>query len=218
MWNLPLPSVVTFVKTTGLEEGRAAYCRGASVILPENVLGEQSDQLRTTVYHELFHVFSSHHPELRARLYAIVGFEPGPEIALPPDLARRRLTNPDAPRLDAFIRVRVDGKSTPVTPLLLGKSDLYDEKVGGPFFRQMDFRLLVLEESGRGMVPARSAAGAPRLLPPQDAPDYVERVGRNTEYIIHPEEILADNFVLLVDGAKVPSPAILEKLGAVLGR
>jgi hypothetical protein len=42
------------------------------------------------------------------------------------------------------------------------------------------------------------------------------RIGRNTEYIIHPEEILADNFVLLVNGAKAPSPEILQKLDAVL--
>src|SRR5262249_34608689 len=143
-WNVALPPAVSFVKTTGLEEGRAAYCRGAAVVLPENVLAEDPKQLRSTVYHELFHVYSSHHPELRKALYAIVGFELCPEITLPPALARRRLTNPDAPRLDALTRVRVDQSSTAVMPFLSGLSDLYDEKAGGAFFQQMDFRLLVL--------------------------------------------------------------------------
>jgi hypothetical protein len=215
-WSLPLPPVVTFVKTTGLEEGRAAYCRGAAVVLPENVVGDESGHLRTTVFHELFHVYSSHHPEMRARLYAILGFELCPELVLPPALARRKLTNPDAPRLDAFIRVRLDGKSSPVAPVILGRSDLYDEKVGGPFFRQMDFRLLVLQDGSARPTPALTARGEPRLIPAGDVPDYLERIGRNTDYIIHPEEILADNFVLLVDGAKVPSPAILEKLDTAL--
>src|SRR5262249_30051353 len=78
-WNLAFPPVVSFVKTTGLEEGRAAYCRGASVVLPENVLAGDPGALRTVVFHELFHVYSSHHPEMRKTLYAIVGFEPCPE-------------------------------------------------------------------------------------------------------------------------------------------
>ena len=34
----------------------------------------------------------------------------------------------------------------------------------------------------------------PVLLDPEDLPDYHRRIGRNTNYIIHPDEILADNF------------------------
>jgi hypothetical protein len=46
---------------------------------------------------------------------------------------------------------------------------------------------------------------------------FYEQVGRNTRYILHPEEILADNFALLVlDERKVPSPEILDKMQAVL--
>ena len=213
-WKMDFPAEVLFLKTTGREEGRAAYCRGAAVVLPETELAD-AGKLRDTVFHELFHVYSSHHPELRRELYEVVGFEVCPEIELPPALAKRRLTNPDAPRMDAFIRLRLGGETVAATPVLLGRSDLYDEKVGGPFFRQMDFRLLALEAGGSGSQrPALQADGAPRLLPPGD--EYMARIGRNTEYIIHPEEILADNFVLLVNGAKAPSPEILQKLDAVL--
>jgi hypothetical protein len=46
---------------------------------------------------------------------------------------------------------------------------------------------------------------------------FYEQVGRNTQYIIHPEEILADNFAMLVMGDQnVPSPEILKKLQDVL--
>jgi hypothetical protein len=227
-WKVPLPRDVWLVKTTGLEEGRAAYCRGPAVVLPENVIAEDPARLRTTVYHELFHVFSSTHPNLRKALYAIVGFElTRAEIVPPPALLRRRLTNPDAPRLAAFTRVRVDGKTVAATPFLSGKSDLYDAKAGGRFFDQMDFRLLVLDvDPATGVAePALSESGEPRLVSVKDVPDYLDRVGRNTNYIIHPEEVLADNFVLLVDrakasgapgGATVQSPEILEKLDALL--
>jgi hypothetical protein len=45
----------------------------------------------------------------------------------------------------------------------------------------------------------------------------MEQIGRNTEYVIHPEEVLADNFALLVlKKANVPSPEILQKMREVL--
>ena len=34
-WNLKLPGVVLLVKTTGREEGGAAYCRGSAIVLPQ---------------------------------------------------------------------------------------------------------------------------------------------------------------------------------------
>ncbi|HEX4440461.1 MAG TPA: hypothetical protein VH854_10355 [Thermoanaerobaculia bacterium] len=220
-WKMDLPAEVLFLKTTGREEGRAAYCRGAAVVLPQNMIAGKPQDLRTTVFHELFHVYSSHHPEMRGALYAVVGYEVCPEFVLPPELARRKLTNPDAPRMDAFIRLRVGGETVAAAPILLGRSDLYDEKIGGAFFRQMDFRFLALAEDPAGgwrVATGPGAAGGARLIAPAEAPGYMDRIGHNTQYVIHPEEILADNFVLLADGAKAPSPDILEKLNAVLAR
>ena len=47
----------------------------------------------------------------------------------------------------------------------------------------------------------------------------MEQVGKNTDYIIHPEEILAENFALLVlNETKVASPEILQKMREVLMR
>lgn len=212
--DLPLPPAIVFVKTTGLEEGMAAYCRGASVVLPQGLLDRDPPQLAETVFHELFHVYRTHNPGKRAALYRIVGFTPSAEIPLPEPLARRKLTNPDAPRIDSVIRVKVDGVATPVTPVLLGAGDRYDVSRGGEFFEQMSFRLLVLEEKdGR----FRPAGESPRLLEPSQAPDYLDQTGRNTGYVIHPEEILADNFVQLVNGrADAPTPRILEEMGVLL--
>lgn len=213
-----LPPVVRFVKTSGREEGRAAYCRGPVVVLPENILGGDPAKLSSIVFHELFHVFSTSNPEKRGALYAVVGFEPCPEIPLPPALAARKVTNPDAPRIDAFCRVDAGGEALAVTPVLLGRSDLYDTKAGGEFFEQMDFRLMAVEPvpgGGGGYRPALSGA-EPRLLALSAVPDYFRRVGRNTEYVIHPEEVLADNFVLLIEGKSGPSPEILKNLSALL--
>ena len=55
------------------------------------------------------------------------------------------------------------------------------------------------------------------LVEPTDVPGYAEQIGANTKYIIHPEEILADNFVFLIDGRiDLPTPRIIEQMGNVL--
>ncbi|MCE9583901.1 MAG: hypothetical protein K8T20_15570 [Planctomycetes bacterium] len=204
--KLALPPVVRLLKTTGKEEGAAAYCRGACITLPTNMLAS-GPSLANTLAHEMFHVYSNQNPKLRPALYAVVGFAPCGAVKFPESLASRKLTNPDAYGLD------FGDKKVPVMPVLYSRSEKYDLKAGGEFFDYMEFRLLVLEKDGEGYKAALDAKGLPRLLSVDEAPDYLEQVGKNTEYIIHPEEVLADNFVLLLDGKKkVASPQIVEGL------
>jgi len=45
---------------------------------------------------------------------------------------------------------------------------------------------------------------------------FYEKIGRNTQYIIHPEEILADNFVFLVhNNENVATPELLKSMKAI---
>jgi hypothetical protein len=58
---------------------------------------------------------------------------------------------------------------------------------------------------------------SPRLVDVRKVSGFMEQVGKNTRYIIHPEEILADNFVLLIlEERNVPSPDIINKIRMVL--
>jgi hypothetical protein len=68
--------------------------------------------------------------------------------------------------------------------------------------------------------PARRICRArPLLVEPAEVLGFIEQVGKNTGYIIHPEEILADNFMMLVLEIKnLPSPEIIEKLRNVLSQ
>jgi hypothetical protein len=85
------------VKTTGTEEGDAEYTRGAGIVLPESAPAmEKRGELLGIVAHESFHVLSRNAPELRDRLYAVIGFQPCREIVFPEALAARKITNPDA--------------------------------------------------------------------------------------------------------------------------
>jgi hypothetical protein len=56
-------------------------------------------------------------------------------------------------------------------------------------------------------------------LDPKGVESYHEQIGRNTNYIIHPEEVLADNFMMLVQGNRdVPTPRILDEMRKALSR
>jgi hypothetical protein len=213
------PKRVLLVKTSGDEEGGAAYTRGEAIMLPAKVLGSATPVLRRLLCHELFHVLSRSAPGLRSKLYASIGFEPCGDVILPGDFERRRITNPDAPAFDHCIRVRVDGVERWMVPVLWSRTADYDAKAGKAFFEMMEFRLLAVRLEGdplRG-VPEIDADGEPIMTKPEDANGFFEQVGRNTGYLIHPEEILADNFeLLLVRDRRTPNPEIVRRLGEIL--
>ena len=202
------------MKTTGEEEGGAAYTRANAIVLSEGELAASARALRKLLAHELFHVLSRANPQLRERLYEAIGFVKCNEIEFPPSLAPRKITNPDAPRNDHYIRVRVRGTECLAVPILLSRSETYDAARGGQFFEYLDFRLLLVERGKDGKtIQARYEGGEPMLVDLPQVAGFFEQVGRNTGYVIHPEEILADNFALLVlqtRGAK--SPEILAKM------
>jgi hypothetical protein len=215
--DLHFPASISLLKTIGLEEGNAAYCRGNAIVLPTRFIDGGKAELEHVMLHELFHVYRGHYPDNRRALYKIIGFEVCPQLALPEDLRLRKITNPDAPLIDSVIRIRIDGRQVPATPVLFSKTERYDTKTGGEFFRSLVFKLMVLDEASDGFKPSLLPSGKPRLVNPNDAPDYLDQVGRNTQYIIHPEEILAENFALMLENApSVPSPKIIDQLRSLL--
>ncbi len=181
--ELNFPASISLIKTTGLEEGKAAYCRESAIVIPINHLDGDATRLAHLVFHELFHIYRSHYPDNRRALYKIIDFEVCPQIDLPEDLRSRKITNPDAPRIDSVIRIRVDGRRVPATPVLYSKNERYDTKAGGEFFRSLVFQLMVLDEVGDGFQPALLPGGKPPLLDRQRCSRLL-RPGRS-EYAVH---------------------------------
>lgn len=216
--RLSWPPTVQLIKTTGAEEGNAAYTRATAIVLPQSELGKGQDHLKKLICHELFHIVSRRNPDLREKLYAIIGFARCNEIKLPPELERRKITNPDAPRNDHFIRLQIEGHESLAVPILLSSAETYDVKRGGEFFEYLQFQFLVVEKSGGSQkMKAVSEGLSPKLVEMKSVSGFMEQVGTNTDYIIHPEEILAENFALLVmKGNNVASPEILQKMSEVL--
>lgn len=216
-YPLNWPESVHFVHTTGEEEGGAAYTRGKAVVLPRTRLDRSPEELAQLVAHELFHVLSRHDRDIRDRLYRVIGFDRCPEVELPKSLARRRITNPDAPVNAHRIRVQQEGRQYWAVPVLYSRSERYDPLQGGSFFKYLQFRLLLEAAEDEAATASAPAGSTSRLVEVNEVSGFFEQIGRNSSYIIHPEEILAVNFALIVTGeTEFPSPEVAEGIRSVL--
>jgi hypothetical protein len=160
-------------------------------------------QLKKTIAHELFHILTRGNPALREKLYHSIGFTKCDEVEFPSDLKSRKITNPDAPQNDHAILVCIRGNDVRAVPILFSNAAKYDVNRGGEFFNYLQLSFLA--------VPITSAT-QPILATPEEVSGFFEQIGRNTNYVIHPEEILADNFALLIlDDTMCRRPRLFRK-------
>ena len=209
-----LPKRIDLIKTTGNDEGAAPYTRGTSIILPKRRASQSTKGLERLFYHELFHIISRGNPKLRDELYRIIGYEKCGAVSLPGDMMSRRISNPDAPVVEHCIRVSKDDESHWCAPVLFSRAPKYNPETGGTFFRYLEFRLMAID---RKTSKAILKDGKPILLEPDAVEGFFEQIGRNTNYIIHPEETLANNFVHLMTAKQdLKNPEIPENIEAIL--
>jgi len=217
------PEEIWLVKTTGNEEGHAAYCRSTDIIcLPEKYISRHD--LKGIMIHESFHIFSRNNLTLRDQLYSIISFARINTVLYPDSLEKKKITNPDAPFNYHYITFTLTKKTN--DPTVTHKETikvvpiLYNDKpyTGGDFFNFMAEAFMVIKKDKKSKLYApKLVNGQPILYPfPDFQQQYLEKIGHNTEYIIHPEEILADNYMLLVQNSPVPSPQILRRLKMVI--
>jgi hypothetical protein len=216
-YDLPLPPTVFLIKTTGNEEVGEGHTRANAIALPLRSLAEDDETLFFLLAHELFHVMSRYDSRFRKQAYALVGFRIGPELHLPAAIAPLQVTNPDAPRHDSFIDVYLDGQMITVVPVLLSRSAVFDPEIGEDLDDYWTLRLLVVKKISDGETLApQMRNGAPVLLRLREVDGFIDQIGRNTRYIIHAEEVLAENFAFLVTGETVAEPQRVEALRRLL--
>ncbi len=204
-FNLNLPSEIYFVKTTALEEGGAnGYTRGHYIVLKGDILAHPDNSLKQTVIHEIFHVMSRYDNEFRRDMYGIIGFKLMKPIKYPEAIADRRITNPDAPQTDSYITLKNDGTANYI--MVLYSNEPYS---GGLFFKYLNVGFLKLDAKKQPEI----RHGMPVIYSMNEIEGFFEQVGRNTQYILHPEEIMADNFVFAINDRKgQPTQRIVEAI------
>lgn len=209
--NIQLPDTIYLVKTTGLEEGSAvAYTRSNYIVFKSGIASMDQNQLDHLILHELFHVLSRLNPDFRKNMYDIIGFKLMPELDYPDDIADLRITNPDAPQTDSYIQLKVDGEERAYM-MVLYASKPYNGT--GGFFEYLKVGFLRLKNEANQMKVDPDL----KIYSLGEMAGFFDKIGRNTSYIIHPEEIMAENFAMTILANKTAQDEwILEKVSNLL--
>lgn len=212
--RLPLPPETLLIASNGQESARMPYTRANAIVITGlGTTPHPSDAW--LMAHELWHVVSRHAPALVDRVYREVGFEPIPELTQPLVWDEIRLANPDAPGNRHAMRAEVDGRSVLLAPLLVAARTKLAP--GEPFAALFEVRLAEVQPDSDGL---RSRPvmqdGAPRWHAVDRVPVYLERLGGNTSYVIHPEETMADNVAFLLTGRPARNAGLLKRIKAAL--
>lgn len=209
---LHLPPVIYVIKSTMKNEGGAdGYTRGQCIVLNDHDILTPSKTLDQLVLHELFHILTRYHSDFREKMYATIGFSMMNEVAYPDQLKDRKISNPDAAKKDSYIQLHINGETVPCMMILYADKD-YN---GGSFFDYIQIGMIKLE--GNEVKRIALENGQPKVYRLDEVPDLFQQMGMNTPYIIDPEEVLAENFVLAYDTpADLASPQIVAAIKQVL--
>lgn len=189
----------------------ADFTRGHTIFL--SGLKPTDDALDERFFHELFHVISRGNPGRRDALYGIIGFERCTPMALDSALRARVLTNPDAPVVEYVSRLEIDGQTVLATPLMIADIERYTTTSGLFDHVGVQFAPFVRDQQGRCTLDAAST-----VTQAQIGRALLARAGNNTDYAIHPEELVADNFAQMMMGrSDARSPQIYDRVAEVLG-
>jgi hypothetical protein len=207
--RLHMPDTVKLIKTSGGEEfGAEGYTRSNRIML--NSAAQPIDL--HIVAHELWHVISRTNEGIRDDAYAVFHFKPCNNINYKEALKGQVITNPDCPTLQHSISVQKDGKSIEVVPVL------YTKQAYSPGFSAMQnasIGLLALTGDDKHKQP-QVEDGKAVVYEFNDVPDFFQKAGMNTQYILHIEEITAEHFAALLSDAKMRQMEYVEGLKAVL--
>lgn len=204
------PDTLILIKTKGRHYGDGVwYTRDNCIIIPANELeARKTNPFTSTMYHELFHVYSRLNPAKSAKLYSIIGFQHvGLEkLLLPEGLASRVLYNPDGVDFGQKITLAT-ADNTQIEAIPVIYSNNVGAKTGqSEFFGYLEFNLFQIKPSGDGAWEVITKDdGYTSTLKLDELPDFFRQIKDNTGYIIHPDEVLADNFSFVMIGKNSPT-------------
>lgn len=210
--NLKLPEIF-LIKTAGKYYGSSVYyTRDNSIIIPADMLvmdiDAANDAFLSTMIHEIFHIYSRYNKDKRDALYQRIGFEKLPELNLSEFLKKRVLYNPDGVdlRYSITVKEKETGREFEAIPVIYSRHKAYNTSLNA-FFGYLTFQLFEVKNRAGVWSVVNKDVG----YSIDELTGFWEQVGRNTLYNIHPDELCADNFVIMAL-AKATAGKNLEKL------
>lgn len=222
-FTLPCPAEIVMIKTTMAEEGGGgAYTRENQIYIGQTALrprkaanGKKSASptaasLCPLLAHELFHVLTRNDHKFKEALYKVIQFTClDKEIKFPDDIWSKHISNPDISLYDSYATFTINGQPQNCAMILIANKPY----AGGSFFNYLQVALIPLDEEFKPIQQEEKTV----VYSIADAEDFYDKVGRNTNYVINPEECLADNFAMtLVGSSSIANPEILERISELL--
>lgn len=201
-----LPREWKWVKTSG--EGDARFADGYTVddliVLHEGPLGwhRKGNEERAVglLSRMTFHMLARTRPQIREKAYPLLGFRTLTRLDWG-GLEPRRLVHPDI-RTPVVYTVRDEsGRDVVAAPLLYSGESRFDPKKGSDLFRYQAFDLFEAEadpKTGVGRLLDADGKKPERLPRATTRRIYDAAVAVNSSNVMHPQNILADNFAMLV--------------------
>ena len=216
-WKMPPLETVVFIRTTMQEEaGAFGYTHGTQIYISGDLeqyaalAPEQIDiPVATILAHEMFHCLTRCNPDFRKDMYSIIHFTvEDEEYELPASVSEYYIANPDVEHHNAHATFLIDGKETECYTAFVTTKHCENEDESF-----MNFGVTAL-------VPVD---GTDVWYTMEQASNFDDVFGKNTGYVIDPEECLADNFSYAViygekgpEGNGYPNPEIISAMQAWL--
>lgn len=215
-----LPETIKLVKIRTNHYGPDVYyTRGNHIMIPENALSRENaiEMLEPVMIHEVFHLISRYDISLRENLYSLIGFFPHKKnLIIPETITERWLTNPDGTSTDYYISLSDDVETAKAIPLILSNKSNYSNQ-NPTFFSYLQFDLFEIDDSGDQAI-VKHGENLSTTLTDGMMPGFFEQIRDNTQYIIHPDEIIADNFIFALNESEESLKAKFSDEGAALVR
>lgn len=212
-YTLPPTDGIIFAKTTMHEECDAnAYTHGTQIYLSERLVqyglsdfSDASEYFQEVIAHELFHCLTRNHPDFRRDMYGILGFTVVDEdYDFAPEIDAIIISNPDVEHHNSYASFEINGEMKNCAVIFTGSKPF--KKPGDNFFDDMV----------TGLIPVDDLSV---MYTSDDAANFWEVFGENTDYVIDPEETMADNFsdtIVFGFDREYETPEIIEAIDAYL--
>ena len=196
------PTEIKLIKTHGKHYGDDTYyTRENLIVIPKLALKKKNhDEFLKVMLHEISHVATRLNPSLKEKLYSLIGFK---KLDLPliinDSLQQRLLTNPDGHELTWATELSTAvGKNVLAIPLIYSnESTLVKEKKD--FFQYLGFNYYeILPSADQKSMVVQTIGNQQKSTLYTEGLNALYREKFNTDYIIHPDEIVADNFSILM--------------------
>jgi len=195
------PKEIKLIKVSGNHYGDGAYyTRENCIIIPQDQLTIKNRKgFLETMFHEISHIYTRYNPEKRDQLYDFIGFKNTgnrSSLLIKEELNDRILLNPDGVNFAFKIELKeMDGRDFTAIPIIISNETKYTENKSD-FFDYIHFSLFKIRFQHSARVISTKEGDS--TVDMDNIPEFFEQITDNTGYIIHPDEIIADNFMYIM--------------------